>query len=317
MKLLSCLLILVLLFSGVSAMAEIGYPPYDYLVSKGYTLERLDDSPGWKTCNLMGGNGWWSLNFSDEIDGWMLMALPMFNPTFELSEFETLFVEMVEKFDWDISFYWPDYDSGSNMAVSYNIVEDIDHTDENYMDKSEYLKALKNRFGLTETEIIEETVLPAKNSRRNPAVVGQVVKIDASRRGLDYTMSVVVDEFYRGDDYTKLVNGKKKTASDGYEYVAVKVTVTFESINSIQPDVLGTDDPEILVDSIFKFNSYSETGSKYDNVHYSVSGQKELSYVYEGASTTGYFQFEVSKDDSAPMLVYEPEYEQRVFISLK
>ena len=122
-------------------MAEIGYPPYDYLISKGYTLERLDDSPGWKTCNLMGGNGWWSLNFSDETDGWMLMALPMFNPTFELSEFETLFVEMVEKFDWDISFYWPDYDSGSNMAVSYNIVEDIDQTNENYMDKAEYLQA--------------------------------------------------------------------------------------------------------------------------------------------------------------------------------
>ena len=317
MKFLSVLLVLILSLLCIPATAEIGYPPYDYLVNKGYFLERMDDSPGWRTCNLMGGDGWWGLSFSDETDRWTLMALPIFNPTFDLSEFEKLFVEMVEKFDWDISFYWPDYDSGSNMAISYNIVRDIDRTDENYMDKAGYLNALRNQFGMLSAEAFEETVPSAENSRRNPASVGQVVNIDASCRGLDYTMSVVVDEFYRGNDYMRLVNGNPKTASNGYEYVAVKVTVTFESINSIQPDVLGTDDPEIMVDSIFNFASYSETGSKYDNVHYSVSGQKDLSHVFEGASTTGYFQFEVSKEDPAPMLVYEPERDQRVFISLK
>lgn len=164
MKLLSVLLILILSFSGISAMAEIGYPPYDYLVSKGYTLERLDDSPGWRTCNLMGGDGWWGLSFSDETDGWMLMALPMFNPTFELSEFEALFVEMVEKFDWDVSFYWPDYDSGSNIALSYNIVKDIDQTDKNYLDKAEYISALKKRFGISDSFSVESIPISSELS---------------------------------------------------------------------------------------------------------------------------------------------------------
>ena len=314
MRFLTLFLVFVML-CGAFATAE-AKTPYDYLSEKGYTILRVDDSPGWRTCNLMGGNGWYGISFSDDVDGWMIMALTDFDPSFNVEVYEQLFIELIEKYEWDIAFYWPGYEAGEKMVASYNLVEDLDQTSANYTSKDDFIAALKGSFGMPAGEVIEETVRPVQNSRRNPATVGQVVNIDASRSGLDYTMSVVVDEFYRGDDYVKLMDGKVKTASEGYEYVAVKVTVTFESINYIQPSVLGTDDPEIMVDSIFRFRSYSETGSKYDNVHYSVSGKKELSYVYEGASTTGYFQFEIAKDDAAPMLVYEPEYDQKVFISL-
>lgn len=162
-----------------------------------------------------------------------------------------------------------------------------------------------------------KNAIAEKNSRRNPAAVGQPVEIKASRNGLEYTMEVVVNEFFRGEEYEKLTAGKRpKTPDSGCEYVAVNVTVTFKSIDSIDKYVLNTDDPEIQVDSIWTFETYTADGSKYDNVHYSVSGLKDLSNVYEGASTTGYFQFEISMDDPAPMLVYEPEYNQKAWISL-
>lgn len=155
------------------------------------------------------------------------------------------------------------------------------------------------------------------NSRRNPACVGEPIEIKASREGLNYTMEIVVDEFFRGEKYDELmIDRYLHDPSADCEYVAVKVTVTFKSIDSINEMRLGTDDPEIRVDAISSFESYSASGARYDNVHYSVSGMKELSYVYEGASTTGYFQFEIAKDDPAPMLAYEPEYNQKVWVSL-
>ena len=48
MRFLSILLVLTLFFSAIPASAEKNYPPYDYLVSKGYAPERIDDSPGHK-----------------------------------------------------------------------------------------------------------------------------------------------------------------------------------------------------------------------------------------------------------------------------
>ena len=317
MRYLAFFLIIALFVSAIPAIAETNYPPYDFLVSKGYTPERIDDSPGRKTINMMGGEGWWGVSFSDDADAWMLMALPEFNPTFKLSEFQQIFVEMVEKFDWDVSFYWPDYDSGSKITASYNIVEDIDQTAANYMDKSEYVSVLKNLFGMPGSTVPDVPASSAKNSRRTPALVGQPASIAASKRGLDYTMRVVVDEFYRGAEYVDFIGDCYKDGSPGCEYVAVKVTATFESIDHIQPAVLGTDDPEISVNAIVNFKTYSSSGAEYDNVHYSIYGMKELKGVYEGASTTGYFQFEIAKDDPAPILVYKPQYDQHLFFSLQ
>lgn len=41
--------------------------------------------------------------------------------------------------------------------------------------------------------------------------------------------------------------------------------------------------------------------------------------VYEGGETTGYFRFEISKDDPAPYLVYTPLIfgDDKVWITLK
>lgn len=195
---------------------------------------------------------------------------------------------------------WVDWDY--IYAFTYtNIAKDFEET------KTQFINILESVTRIDKEE----------NSRKNPASIGDIVEIDASRRGLDYTMSVVVEEFYRGKKYDDLVGKYRKSAPEGSEYVAVKVTVCFQRINSIIESVVGTNDPEISVDAIFDFSSYSSAGSKYDNVHYSITGMKDLTDVFEGAKTTGYFQFMIDVDDPAPMLVYEPEYDQRVWISLK
>lgn len=167
------------------------------------------------------------------------------------------------------------------------------------------------------TNTIEEKREQAPNSRKNPAHVGETLGIQVKENNITYTMQVTVEEFYRGDDYTNLVGDSGRKASEGCEYVAVKVSVLFKSIDAIDVNALGTDDPQISVDEVFNFDTYTADGSQYDNVHYTIRNQKKLTNVFEGANTTGYFEFEIMKDDPAPMLTYEPNYNQRVWISLK
>lgn len=153
---------------------------------------------------------------------------------------------------------------------------------------------------------------PTANSRMEPGRVGEKERITLNDNGMEYTMQVVVDEFYRGEEYIALVGNNAKVAAEGYEYVAVKVTVEFLRIDKRSGDI----DPEIAVDEVFDFKSYHSSGAKYDNIHYTIRGMKTLTSIFEGASTTGYFQFEIEKDDPAPLLVYEPEYDERIWISL-
>lgn len=193
-------------------------------------------------------------------------------------------------------------DSDYAYALTFqNVTADFDSTKAQFMNILETARKYQN----------------VKNSRKQPAYVGESIAINAKRDGLTYAMRVKVDNFYRGDEYKSLVGKYSKSAPYGSEYVAVKVTVCFEQIIEINERILGTDDPEISVDAIFEFDTYTSSGTRYDNVHYSITGFKELTDIYEGASTTGYFHFMIDADDPAPLLVYEPEHGQKVWISLK
>lgn len=143
-------LVLLCLALLPSCLAESDFPAYDYLLELGYEPISIAESPGWRTCNLMGGDGWWTLSVSSDTDSRSLMVLPEFDTMFDLSKMQALFVDLVNRFEWDVSFYWPDYDSGAKMQVSYNIVNDIDNTLDNYMDKEKYIAALKKQFGIVE-----------------------------------------------------------------------------------------------------------------------------------------------------------------------
>ena len=201
-----------------------------------------------------------------------------------------------------IYYWWSDWNNVYNIVMS----DPTKSLDEAVQSLESILSTVK-----------EKEPDPLPNSRKNPANIGEKVYVQAEKNGLEYTMSVKVDEFYRGNSYVEFAGDSAKEATENTEYVAVKVTITFESIDSINVGKIGTDDPEILVDEVWHFNSYTSGGTRYDNVHYSIRGKNQLMNVFEGASTTGYFQFEVNKDDPAPMLVYEPEYDCRAWLSLK
>lgn len=158
-------------------------------------------------------------------------------------------------------------------------------------------------------------------TRKSPAAVGQSVTVSASQGSkYSYTMLITVDEFYRGDAFTALMSGKHvQEAGEGRENVAVSVTVTFVSLDSIDAEKAGTDDPDVAVNAIFNFETYTSDGAEYDNVHYDVPDTEALTNLYEGATTSGYFYFEANTDDPAPYLVYNPSSfgEDTVWISLK
>jgi hypothetical protein len=137
------------------------------------------------------------------------------------------------------------------------------------------------------------------------------------RDGLEYTMKVKVDKVYRGNKYSSFAGNFAKTGKSGFEYMAAKVTVTFEEINYIDEAVIGTNDPEIVVHYLAKFDALSCVGEDYGFTS-SVFGKDEIDAVlHVGESVTGYLQFEVSKDDPAPILVYKPELDHELYIELR
>lgn len=148
-----------------------------------------------------------------------------------------------------------------------------------------------------------------KATRRSPAAVGQMVEITSSYFShYTATFDVTINEIYRGAAYDELMKGRYDgpEPQEGNEYIAAKVTVKFVRIDEIDEAKAGTDDPNVSVDAVGNFESFDENGAEYDNINYSIQDLPELKSLYEGGETTGYFRFEVRKDDPAPYLVYEP-----------
>lgn len=243
------LLLVMLLLSFTCCNAESDFPALDYLRELGYEPEYIDASPGWRTCNLMGGDGWWTLSISDEKDALSLMVLSEFDPMFDSSEIQALFVDLVQKFEWDVSFYWPDYDSGAKIRKSYNIVHDIDDTMDNYYDKSEYILALRNEFDLIDnpngktnkTESVEYTPEWLAETYNASSSDGFIVKAEYhsdldvftySLQSTDITTPIwnacdaVVRAQYR-DKFNSIAGGIKESL-DKLGYTATTVVATFQ-----------------------------------------------------------------------------------------
>lgn len=157
---------------------------------------------------------------------------------------------------------------------------------------------------------IESVGMLYESSRRNPAHVGQCVEIETSY--LDHytaVMRVSLDDFYRGERFQSEIAGEymPELSFENGEYVAVKVTVEFVELKSINAEKAGTDDPEIMVNEVMNFNTFDSSGAQYDNVNYTFGNKKGLKSLREGGKTEGYFMFEIYSDDAAPYLVYKPE----------
>lgn len=141
-------------------------------------------------------------------------------------------------------------------------------------------------------------------TRKAPAIAGQTVKLAVESYTMKYTVLITLEEVYRGKAYEKFMGKRYKPdlKSKDDEYIVAKVAITFLSLEEAQED-----DPQLTVNAIMNFKTYNSDGAQYDNVNYGVADEDELKPIYEGATTEGFIQFEVSKDDPAPYLVYIPD----------
>lgn len=169
--------------------------------------------------------------------------------------------------------------------------------------RSEIDRALSN-FDTASSSVVSTA------TRRVPAHIGQTVELHVTEDpGFDFVIRITVNDFFRGDSFSSLMIDRYNPAPrDGYEFVAVKVTVEFIDVTNIDIALTGTDDPELLLNAISSFDLYNSNGAKYDSVRYSISDLPELNSMFEGGISTGYFRFEVLADDPAPYLVYTPVY---------
>lgn len=174
-------LFFVLLLSLQCCHAESSSSVLEYLRELGYTPEYLDVSPGWRTCYLMGGDDWWSLAFSDEADSMFLSFYPSLYPRFDPSEVQSLFLDLVQRFDWDVSFYWPEHDTEQKIKISYNLTADAENSQSNHYSKAEYISALENEFGIA--------------SRFAASVSAEPPSITSGESGTGYTLERLAEEY--------------------------------------------------------------------------------------------------------------------------
>lgn len=187
----------------------------------------------------------------------------------------------------------------------------------------EDLQALRKQVDAAIASLqMESGEVLTKATRKSPAAVGQMVEITSSYFShYTATFDITINEIYRGAAYDELMKGRYAgpEPQEGNEYIAAKVTVKFVRIDEIDEAKAETDDPNVSVDAVGNFDSFDESGAEYDNINYSIQDLPELKSLYEGGETTGYFRFEVRKDDPAPYLVYEPFMfgDDQVWFSIK
>lgn len=130
--------------------------PYDYVISQGYAITEVFESPGWRTCYLQEDSESQTLVFSDETNAYAVMAIPMLDINFDKADIQSLFLGLVRQYEWDVSFYWPHIDVEKQIAISYGITKDVDKTKENYQNQQDYASALSNLFmGSVQSEVLQ------------------------------------------------------------------------------------------------------------------------------------------------------------------
>ena len=142
-----CLVLLLILALAPCTHAQ-DVTPLDYVLSKGFTVAEQFESPGWNTCYLIENDEGQGLSFSDDTYTYSVVALPALDLNFDPSALRSLFFDLAASYEWDVSYYWPEYDTTDKITVSYGIEKDLDLTLANYSSKDEYLPALCSSLGL-------------------------------------------------------------------------------------------------------------------------------------------------------------------------
>lgn len=135
-----CVILAVTMLLPVSCAEAI----VEYVETRGFAITEVDESPGWRACHLMEADDAQTLMFSDNENAYYIVSGPLIDLDFDESSLRELLVSLVDEFDWDVSFFWPDYDHENQIAVSYGIKKDLEKTKSNYNSKDEYISALRS-----------------------------------------------------------------------------------------------------------------------------------------------------------------------------
>lgn len=160
-----------------------------------------------------------------------------------------------------------------------------------------------NTVTLGTTAQAEETPVATAYSRKNPAPVGTEQTVAVERLSDEYTAKVKVESVERGSgawEKIKAANQFNSKPEEGKEYILAKVSISVSNV---------TGDKAVSV-SEYMFDCFSAEDKEYADMTFVVTPSPDFGGdIYDGGELTGYIAFCVDKNDAAPKIVFERNYD--------
>lgn len=147
---------------------------------------------------------------------------------------------------------------------------------------------------------VEPTLPPVGTSRSNPAMMGSEVSVD------DMTFTVL-ETVRPADDLVAAGNMFNAAPEEGNEYVLVRLRIRCDK---------GADNT--CLTGSFEFSVVDSGGIAHDpNIFIDgVSGMLEFGEMFGGSTMEGSIVFEVPQGDAGLVLIYEPLFGSKTFLSI-
>lgn len=140
-------------------------------------------------------------------------------------------------------------------------------------------------------------------SRSNPAPLNTVQTINIDNWSEKYSVAVRIVEATRGETALKLLKENNKYNSDpdeGYEYILAKIALS----------VLSVEEDKAIDVYPGNFTVFTQNNEEVKNKSMlSIPEPEFRSKLFAGGNLEGYCVFQVKKDDPAPKVVYELNYD--------
>jgi hypothetical protein len=169
-------------------------------------------------------------------------------------------------------------------------------------------------LGFVIDETIEENQARMKmleeNSRKNPAGINEVFKLEAPLYENQAFFELEMVDLISGEEALQIIKDadkNNKMPEEDEEYIFAK----------FRAKVLQTENDEFLTIYSHDFNAVSEDGVTYIKQTYLENIQSEIrGDLYEGSEIFGFVYFLVKKDDN-PVVVYERGQRNEVWFDLR
>ena len=148
---------------------------------------------------------------------------------------------------------------------------------------------------------VEGTTQPSTNSRSNPAAIGSSLSYKKKDVFGEYDGKLSIVEVIRGSEANQMIadaNMFNEEPKEGYEYMLVKAKISV--VNSKEDSAISLSPSD--------YTLISSAGVEYERVVVVTPDPDYRTSIYKGAEHTGWFAFEVKKDDANPLIVYDRSF---------